>query len=110
VPYADLSDFFYVWLRRSLLPYYPQLLGTVLVPKAQELVAEPFRHGGRDEARNFFEVGMGNVFSRMRETATPIFQRRFSMPSNSPRARTKITMEARARIALRPAGRHSCKV
>ncbi len=71
VPYADLSDFFYVWLRRSLSPYYPQLLGTVLVPKAQELVAEPFRHGGKNGARDFFEVGMGNVFSRMRETANP---------------------------------------
>jgi putative DNA methylase len=71
VPYADLSDFFYVWLRRSLSPYYPQLLGTVLVPKAQELVAEPFRHGGKDAARDFFEAGMGNVFSRMRETANP---------------------------------------
>ena len=73
VPYADLSDFFYVWLRRSLSPYYPQLLGTMLVPKAQELVAEPFRHGGRDAARDFFEAGMGNVFSRMRDTANPEF-------------------------------------
>jgi len=73
VPYADLSDFFYVWLRRSLSPYYPQLLGTVLVPKAQELVAEPFRHGSKDAARDFFEVGIGKVFSRMRETTNPAF-------------------------------------
>ncbi len=73
VPYADLSDFFYVWLRRSLSPYYPQLLGTVLVPKTQELVAEPFRHGGTDAARDFFEIGIGKVFSRMRETTNPEF-------------------------------------
>ena len=66
VPYADLSDFFYVWLRRSLQSIYPQLLGTLLVPKAEELIAEPFRHGGKEEARSFFELGMGRVFERMR--------------------------------------------
>ncbi len=69
VPYADLSDFFYVWLRRCLQTAHPQLLGTVLVPKAEELVAEPFRHGGKEEARLFFERGMGRVFKRMRETS-----------------------------------------
>jgi putative DNA methylase len=67
VPYADLSDFFYVWLRKCLQPVYPKLLGTVLVPKAEELVAEPFRHGGREKARQFFEQGMRHVFERMRE-------------------------------------------
>ncbi len=71
VPYADLSDFFYVWLRRSLQTIYPQLLGTVLVPKGEELIADPFRHGGRDEARSFFERGMGAVFERMREASDP---------------------------------------
>ena len=45
VGYADLSDFFYVWLRRSLDEVYPDLMGTVLTPKADELVADPFRHG-----------------------------------------------------------------
>jgi putative DNA methylase len=73
VPYADLSDFFYVWLRRCLQPFYPQLLGTLLVPKAEELIAEPFRHGGKDEARSFFELGMGRVFKRMREATDPRF-------------------------------------
>ena len=66
VPYADLSDFFYVWLRKMLLPIIPELVPTVLVPKAEELVADPFRHGGRDEARLFFEKGMGRVFAKMR--------------------------------------------
>jgi len=73
VPYADLSDFFYVWLRRSLQTVYPELLGTLLVPKAEELIAEPFRHGGKEEARSFFEVGMGRVFTRMREASDPRF-------------------------------------
>jgi putative DNA methylase len=66
VPYADLSDFFYVWLRKTLLPIFPELVPTVLVPKAEELVADQFRHGGRDEARLFFEKGMGRVFAKMR--------------------------------------------
>jgi len=65
VPYADLADFFYVWLRRALRPIYPDLLGTMLVPKAQELVADPFRQGGKDAARRFFEEGMESVFARM---------------------------------------------
>lgn len=67
VPYADLSDFFYVWLRRSLSSIYPQLLSTVLVPKAKELVAEPFRHGSKEAARAFFEQGMHRAFRRMRD-------------------------------------------
>ena len=73
VPYADLSDFFYVWLRRCLQAVYPELLGTLLVPKSEELIAEPFRHGGKEEARQFFERGMGRVFKRMRETSDPTY-------------------------------------
>ena len=73
VPYADLSDFFYAWLRRTLHTTYPQLLGTLLVPKAEELVADPFRHGGKEEARTFFERGMSRVFERMRECSDPRF-------------------------------------
>lgn len=69
VPYADLSDFFYIWLRRSLQPVYPQLLGTVLVPKAEELVADQFRQGGKEKARTFFERGMGTVLERMRDAS-----------------------------------------
>jgi putative DNA methylase len=62
VPYADLSDFFYVWLRRSLAPIFPDLFGTLLVPKAQELVAEAARHGSREGARQFFEEGLNLAF------------------------------------------------
>jgi len=73
VPYADLSDFFYIWLRKCLQPVYPDFLGTVLVPKAEELIAEPFRHGGKENARAFFEQGMGRVFERMRASSDPRF-------------------------------------
>ena len=66
VPYADLSDFFYVWLRRSLDAVLPNLLGTMLTPKADELVADPFRHGGKKEAERFFENGFVQVFERIR--------------------------------------------
>ncbi|NWJ98196.1 MAG: DUF1156 domain-containing protein [Chloroflexi bacterium] len=59
VPYADLSDFFYVWMRRSLASVYPELCSTLLVPKSQELIAEPFRHGSREKAQAFFEDGLG---------------------------------------------------
>jgi len=66
VGYADLSDFFYVWIRRSLATAWPVLLSTVLVPKSHELIATPFRFGGdRQKAKEFFEEGMGRAFSRM---------------------------------------------
>lgn len=58
IGYADLSDFFYVWLRRSLREVYPTLFATVAVPKAEELVATPYRHGGREKAEAFFLSGM----------------------------------------------------
>jgi putative DNA methylase len=65
VGYADLSDFFYVWLRRSLHNVYPELMSTLLVPKEAELIAEPFRHGGRFEAEKHFEGGMLRAFDVM---------------------------------------------
>lgn len=65
VPYADLSDFFYVWLRRALKDHYPELFQTVLVPKAEELVADHQRHKGRDPADGFFLDGMTNVMRHM---------------------------------------------
>jgi putative DNA methylase len=73
IGYSDLSDFFYVWLRRALRDVHPDLLSTLLVPKAEELVANPYRHGGKDEARTFFESGFREVFSRARMHATPDF-------------------------------------
>lgn len=58
IAYADLSDFLYLWLRRSLKPVFPELFATVAVPKAEELVASPHRHGGSEKAEAFFLGGM----------------------------------------------------
>ena len=58
IGYADLSDFFYVWLRRSLKPVFPELFATLAVPKAAELVATPYRHGSKEAAEIFFLDGM----------------------------------------------------
>ena len=70
VGYADLADFFYVWLRRSLAKVYPDLLGTMLTPKSDELVADPFRHHGKQNAEKFFESGFSNVFKRIRDVSS----------------------------------------
>ena len=59
IGYADLSDFFYVWMRQALKETYPRLFSTLLVPKAEELIATPYRHNGSTaEAKTFFEDGM----------------------------------------------------
>ncbi len=59
IGYADLSDFFYLWMRRSLRGIYPELFNTMLVPKAEELIATPYRHDGNmEKAKKFFEDGM----------------------------------------------------
>lgn len=72
IGYADLADFFYVWLRRSLGGIYPDILGTLLAPKSKELVATPYRFGGdKRRAQEFFEEGLGEAFARMREAASP---------------------------------------
>ncbi|HLI55616.1 MAG TPA: hypothetical protein VKY26_01160 [Actinomycetota bacterium] len=74
IGYADLSDFFYVWLRRALNAIHPNLFGTILVPKRQELVADPFRHNGdKRAAESHFELGLGAVFKRMQLTQSPGF-------------------------------------
>jgi putative DNA methylase len=72
IGYADLSDFFYIWLRRALGKVFPNLFSTVLVPKAQELVATPFRFdGSRAAAQRFFEDGLRKAFDMMREAQHP---------------------------------------
>lgn len=70
IPYADLSDFFYVWLRRSLLTVWPELFRRLTVPKAEELVADTRRHGGRDVAESFFMQGMVQALTAMHNAAT----------------------------------------
>ena len=73
IGYADLSDFFYVWLRRSLRPIFPNLYATVAVPKAEELVATPYRHGGKAEAETFFLDGMTQAMHNLARQAHPAF-------------------------------------
>lgn len=71
VPYADLSDFFYVWLRRSLRQFMPGLFQTMLVPKEPELVADPGRRGGREAANLFFLEGMTRALRNVRDHGHP---------------------------------------
>ena len=71
IGYADLSDFFYVWLRRSLRPTFPELFATVAVPKASELIASPYRQGSRDAAESFFLNGMSQAIHRLADQAHP---------------------------------------
>ena len=73
IGYADLSDFFYVWLRRSLRPVFPELFATLAVPKVEELVATPYRHGSRDKAETFFLDGMTRAMHRLSEQSHPAF-------------------------------------
>ena len=73
IGYADLSDFFYVWLRRSLRPVFPELFATLAVPKAEELVATPYRHGNKEKAETFFLAGMGQAMRRLAEQTHPGF-------------------------------------
>jgi len=73
IGYADLSDFFYIWLRHSLRPVLPDLFATLAVPKAEELVATPYRHGGKEEAESFFLGGMTQAMHRLVEQSHPAF-------------------------------------
>jgi putative DNA methylase len=73
VPYADLSDFFYVWMRHSLRDVFPNIFSTIGVPKAEELVADPFRHNGKQEADYFFLMGMTKAIQNFANQAHPAF-------------------------------------
>jgi putative DNA methylase len=71
IGYADLSDFFYVWLRKSLRDVFPSLLATIAVPKAEELVATPYRHGSKEKAERFFLTGMTQAMTSLATQAHP---------------------------------------
>ena len=73
IGYADLSDFFYVWLRRSLKAVFPRLFATLAVPKAEELVATPYRHANKATAETFFLEGMTRALRRLAEQGHPAF-------------------------------------
>ncbi|MCP5162751.1 MAG: DUF1156 domain-containing protein [Hahellaceae bacterium] len=73
IGYADLSDFFYVWLRKGLRDIFPALYATLAVPKAEELVATPYRHGSKEEAETFFLDGMTEAMHNLAVQAHPGF-------------------------------------
>ena len=73
VPFADISDFFYVWHRRAMRELWPNLFRRVLTPKDEELVATPFRHGGKDAAERFFVGGMGDALSNIHSSVANEF-------------------------------------
>lgn len=70
VPYADISDFFYVWMRRSLKEILPEQFYTLSVPKSEELVADRMRHGGLEAAEAFFTEGMKSALRRLQENSS----------------------------------------
>ena len=71
IGYADLSDFFYVWLRLSLKETFPELFRTIAVPKAEELIASPYRHESSEAAEAFFLDGMTTVMTRLGRISHP---------------------------------------
>ena len=74
IDYADLSDFFYIWLRRSLREYYPGLFDTVAVPKTAEIVASPYRcDGSKERANECFEVALHKAFVQIRDAQNSQF-------------------------------------
>ena len=73
IGYADLSDFFYVWLRRSLRSVIPDIFATIAVPKAEEIVATPYRHGTTAQAEVFFINSMTQAMKRLAQQTHPAF-------------------------------------
>lgn len=73
IGYADLSDFFYIWIRRGLKSIYPELFSTMAVPKTEELVATPYRHGGKEAAEKFFMGGMTAAMHNLATLSCPAF-------------------------------------
>ena len=71
IGYADLSDFFYCWLKPLLRPVYPDLFGVLTTPKLEELVATPYRHGGKEAAEFFFLDGMSKAVAGMAQQSSP---------------------------------------
>jgi putative DNA methylase len=100
INYADLSDFFYVWLRRSLRDIFPDLFETLATPKMEELVATAYRHGSREDADAFFLKGMTEAMHRLAEQAHPEFPVTIYYAFKHPKTRARLGRSA-------PAGRRS---
>ncbi len=73
IPYSNLSDFFYVWLRKSVRHIYPDLLSTISVPRMEELVANQFRFGGRENAQQRFLDGMTDAIHQMSSYSSAVY-------------------------------------
>lgn len=73
IGYADLSDFFYIWIKKTLSAVYPETLSILATPKSEELVATPYRHGSKEAAERFFLSGMTQAISRMAEQSSSEF-------------------------------------
>lgn len=72
IGYADLSDYFYVWLRRALAGVHPDLFATVATPKSDELIAAPYRHGGSmAQATKYFVEGFTGAFHNLAAASRP---------------------------------------
>lgn len=71
IGYADLSDFFFTWMKPAIRPVYPDLFGVMATPKLEELVATPYRHGGKDAAETFFMSGMSSAIANMATQSSP---------------------------------------
>ena len=71
IGYADLSDFFYCWMKPLLRPVYPELFGVLATPKSEELVATPYRHGGKAAAELFFLDGMSKAIASIALQSSP---------------------------------------
>jgi len=105
VPYADLSDFFYVWLRRSLRRVFPELFATLAVPKAEELVAFAYRHDGKAGAEAFFLDGMTQAMHRLAGQALRPFQSQFTISRvRSSQASGGVRIPERSHRAIGPIG------
>jgi putative DNA methylase len=73
IGYADLSDFFFCWLRPALKEIYPELFGVIATPKSEELVATPYRHGGKESAEAFFLAGMRKAIANMANQSSELY-------------------------------------
>lgn len=73
IGYADLSDFFFCWLKPSLKDAYPDLFSLLSTPKGEELVATPYRHGGKEAAETFFLAGMRKAIQNMATQSSDAF-------------------------------------
>jgi len=102
IGYADLSDFFFSWLKPSLKSVFPSIFEILATPKSEELVATPYRHGGKEAAETFFLDGMRSAIANMAQKSSDDVPALSTTRSNKARSKTK--------GSARPVGRRSCRL